>query len=215
MKNLHKYEFFIFDCDGVILESNRLKSKAFADALIKEDPHLVSKFIEYHKRNGGVSRYEKFRYYFEIIKNQVYVENDIKRAINNFSNIVKEGLLKCDYVPGVLEFIKKLQDQNKLLFVVSGSDEDELIHVFKKRGIFHYFIKIYGSPNNKIENTNKVISELKNKKSGLFLGDSRSDFDAANQFGLDFLFIKEFSEWIGGEKKVQSKNVIRNFKDLE
>ena len=215
MKNIHKYDFFIFDCDGVILDSNKLKSKAFADALIGEDLYFISKFIEYHKQHGGVSRYEKFRHYFEKIKNQLYAENEIECAINNFSNIVKEGLLKCDYVPGVLEFIKMLQNENKLLFVVSGSDENELIHVFKKRGLLRYFVQIYGSPNDKLKNTRKVISGLKNKKRGLFFGDSRSDFDAANQFGLDFLFVKEFSEWLDGEQNVQKENIIYNFRDLK
>ena len=33
MIDIAKYDYFIFDCDGVILNSNALKSKAFAEAL--------------------------------------------------------------------------------------------------------------------------------------------------------------------------------------
>ena len=67
MNNIYNYDFFIFDCDGVILESNKLKSDAFSEALPNEPSHLVEEFISYHKNNGGVSRYEKFKYYFEIL----------------------------------------------------------------------------------------------------------------------------------------------------
>jgi len=33
MINIDKYDFFIFDCDGIILDSNKLKSNAFTEAL--------------------------------------------------------------------------------------------------------------------------------------------------------------------------------------
>ena len=206
MINVNKYDFFIFDCDGVILDSNKLKSKAFAEALPNDPPNLISEFVEYHKNNGGVSRYEKFRYYFENMKNQVEAEKEIENALNNFANIVSEGLLKCDYIPGVIEFIEMLYNKKKRLFVVSGSDENELIQVFRKRGLLHYFKEIYGSPNDKLENTRKVIASTSQSHSGLFFGDSKSDYNAAIEFGIDFLYIKGASEWKGGVKKVKNES---------
>ena len=61
MIDLQEYEYFFFDCDGVILDSNKLKSSAFAESLVDEPSSLIANFIEYHKKNGGISRYEKFR----------------------------------------------------------------------------------------------------------------------------------------------------------
>jgi len=63
MLDLLKYDYLIFDCDGVILDSNRLKSQAFADALLDEPPERIKAFVRYHKQHGGISRYEKFRYF--------------------------------------------------------------------------------------------------------------------------------------------------------
>ena len=120
-----------------------------------EPSDIVTDFVEYHKKYGGISRYEKFRYYYETMKNQVNSEQEIKNALNNFTNIVSDGLIKCNYIPGVIEFIKKLYVKEKKLFIVSGSDEEELKGVFSKRMIFHYFEQIYGSPVDKIENTRK------------------------------------------------------------
>ena len=38
MIDIAKSGFFIFDCDGVILNSNNLKRKTFAEALTGEPP---------------------------------------------------------------------------------------------------------------------------------------------------------------------------------
>ena len=61
MIDIDDYDVFIFDCDGVILDSNILKSEAFEHALTLEDKSDVERLIQYHKDNGGISRYEKFR----------------------------------------------------------------------------------------------------------------------------------------------------------
>jgi len=214
MINMDKYDFFIFDCDGVILDSNKFKSNAFAEALPNEPPDLVAEFVQYHKQNGGISRYEKFRYYFEEMKKQVEAEAEIDKALNNFAAIVSEGLLKCNYIPGVVEIIRELFNLNKRLFVVSGSDEKELIQVFRQRGIDHYFENIYGSPDNKVKNTRKVISSINATKNGLFFGDSKSDYNASKTFGLDFVFVKEFSEWDNWGKIINTKYTVKNFEEF-
>ena len=217
MINIDKYDFFIFDCDGVILDSNKLKTSAFSSALPDEPLNLIEEFITYHKKYGGVSRYEKFKYYFEKIKNENKAEMKIEKAVENFAAIVSKELLKCNYVSGVIDFIDILFNQKKFLFVVSGSDENELIQVFNKRGIDYYFKNIYGSPINKIENTKKVISKMNKVKKGIFFGDSKSDYDASRKFGLDFVFVKDHSEWKDGYKRNLSEDnlVINNFINIK
>ena len=129
MFDYSRYDYMIFDCDGVILDSNRLKSRAYAKALPGEPTKLVNAFVDYHKKNGGISRYEKFLYYFSELKNIPNAEKEIHIALRRFSSIVKKYLLECDYVPGVLEFIHEANSMGIPLFVVSGSDEKELIDI--------------------------------------------------------------------------------------
>ena len=148
------------------------------------------------------------------MKKQVDAEIEITYALNIFSAIVREGLLKCNYIPGVVELIGELFNLNKRLFVVSGSDEKELIQVFRKRGIDYYFENIYGSPANKEENTSKVVSNMKKPIIGLFFGDSKSDYDAAKIFGMDFVFVKDYSEWENGLEIVDHKNSINSFEKI-
>ena len=53
----------IFDCDGVITDTNSLKTDAFEsiadEFLSKEAKELL---LNYHNSNGGKSRWEKFNY---------------------------------------------------------------------------------------------------------------------------------------------------------
>ena len=61
------YKTFIFDCDGVILNSNKIKTNSFRALLSTYDKCAVDEFIKYHKTNGGISRYEKIKYFLKKI----------------------------------------------------------------------------------------------------------------------------------------------------
>ena len=76
-----------------------------------------------------------------------------------FAIIVKKELLKCQYVTGVLEFLKQAKSLGTPLFVVSGSDEKELKDVFRQRGILKLFKQVNGSPVSKNDNTAALPSQ--------------------------------------------------------
>jgi HAD superfamily hydrolase (TIGR01549 family) len=214
MLNVNKYDYFIFDCDGVILDSNKIKSEAFAKALKGEPENKILKFIEYHKENGGVSRYKKFKYYFEKINKSSQSQKNISKALDSFALIVSKELEECKFISGVLEFIVELTKKNKTLYVVSGSDQEELIKVFIKRGINYYFSEIYGSPDDKFANTDKVVQSIGLNKDGVFFGDSKSDYKAAKKYGLDFLFINGSSEWQDGKNIIDKQFTFKDFSSL-
>ena len=206
MIDLSLYDYAVFDCDGVILDSNRLKTEAFARALEGDSEKYIDKMIAYHKANGGVSRYKKFRYYFQEINPHEDVEKNAKKAISRFAEIVQKELIECNHIPGVLDFINAVKKQGLSLFVVSGSDGEELREVFNKRKIDSLFSAIYGSPPTKTENMKKVKSRVGAQTKGIFFGDSRSDMEAAEGFGLDFIFVSGASEWSEGVSLVNKKH---------
>ena len=215
MIDLSLYDYAVFDCDGVILDSNRLKTEAFARALEGDSEKYVDKMIAYHKANGGVSRYKKFRYYFQEINPHEDVEKNAKEAISRFAEIVQKGLIKCNHIPGVLDFINDVKKKGLSLFVVSGSDGEELREVFNKRKIDSLFSAIYGSPPTKTENMKKVKSRVGAQTKGICFGDSRSDLEVAEEFGLDFIFVKGVSEWREGDQLTRIKGfiTIKDFKE--
>ncbi len=195
MIDFSNYDVFIFDCDGVILDSNKLKSEAFEHALTLEDKSDVEMLIQYHKDNGGISRYEKFDYFYTEICPSLHKELKVKQALESFAQKVSKDMLRVDLIPGILDFLKRLSVLNKKIFVNSGSDETELNDIFKARNLASHFEKIFGSPNNKIQNIERISYFNKISERAIFFGDSISDHNAAKEFGMEFVFISGYSEW--------------------
>jgi len=206
--DISRYSAMIFDCDGVILDSNKVKSKAFAATLKGEDPKLIDEFIRYHKLNGGISRFVKFEYFFKIIKGQKKYQEDLSDALNRYAKLIYKELLGCDEIKGIRDTLDQLIKLNIDCFVVSGGEQAEVRDVLKKRDFSHYFNTIYGSPITKKQH----LATIKSTKS-LYFGDARSDYEAANFFGMDFIYISGASEWIEGINFCQ-QNDIMIFKDF-
>ena len=64
----NSYKTIIFDCDGVILNSNKIKTESFYKVAKKFGEKEAIKLVKFHLSNGGISRYEKFKFFLEIIK---------------------------------------------------------------------------------------------------------------------------------------------------
>lgn len=203
-----KYSVAVFDCDGVILNSNTIKNNAFRKALYDEPQDKVNAFIDYHKKNGGISRYIKFKYYFDIINPATHENNEdrITDALDRYASIVQRELLNCEYIPGVIDTIKEIRAHSIPIYICSGGDEDELNEIFKQRETSYLFDKIFGSPKNKIDIL-KLIEKMHDLNKGIFFGDSESDYIAANKFFMDFFYIYGVSEWTNGHKHKHTKSV--------
>ena len=57
--DINKYDCFIFDCDGVILDSNKIKTEAFFSLALPYGKGIAKLLVDYHTQNGGISRYLK------------------------------------------------------------------------------------------------------------------------------------------------------------
>ena len=210
MIDFANYEVFIFDCDGVILDSNKLKSKAFEHALFSEDKEHVEKLIQYHKDNGGISRYEKFEYFYSEICPSSQKKLRIKEALEIFAKKVSKEMLDVDLIPGILDFLKRLKSLNKKIFVNSGSDETELNEIFELRNLTHYFEQIFGSPLNKHQNIERISRTHNINDRAIFFGDSVSDYVASQKYGMEFVFISGSSEWNNPDPKIKYEFVDFN-----
>ena len=65
--NLENYQTLIFDCDGVVLNSNFIKANCFYLSVKDLGDQLAEDFINYHKDQGGLSRFKKYEYLIDII----------------------------------------------------------------------------------------------------------------------------------------------------
>ena len=215
MNILNKYNFCIFDCDGVILNSNELKVNAYRYALSEYSKTDVNKLIDYHKKNGGISRYMKFNFFFNNILKISNFEQEYNNTLKKFEIFLKEHYHKAQFVDGVIKTFDFFIKNKKNIYIVSGSDEKELINLFNFKNLTSKFNLILGSPKDKIINTKKIINLEKNKL-GVFFGDSRQDYICAKKFNLDFIFVKQFSEWkdLNLKEEKNFSKVIFNFNDF-
>ena len=78
----------IFDFDGVIAESVQVKTDAFAALYASYGADNVSKVVEHHEANGGMSRFEKIRLYHESFLNRTVTKEEITNLASQFSELV-------------------------------------------------------------------------------------------------------------------------------
>jgi len=192
-----KYKTIVFDCDGVILDSNKIKSQAFYDVALEFGEQAAKQLLDYHIQRGGISRFLKFEWFVTTVLKRENPETLINDLLQKYADIVERELLLCSVAESLDVFREKTKYANWM--VVSGGKQEELIVLFAKRKINHFFNKgIFGSPDSK----NIIIErEIKNGSiifPALYIGDSKYDYEVSTSLGLDFIFLKgwtEFKEW--------------------
>ena len=93
MKNLKSYKNLIFDCDGIILNSNKIKTEAFKEVVYHYGNEAAEELVKFHVMNGGISRYEKFNYFFETIASNHNIDKNsinVEKLIENYGSKVKK-----------------------------------------------------------------------------------------------------------------------------
>ncbi|WP_298802774.1 HAD family hydrolase [uncultured Lentibacter sp.] len=206
----------IFDCDGVILQSNRLKSDAFGRVLEGYDPAQVAEFLAWHRATGGVSRFHKFARFFRDVRRAPDWEALTEQACTEFGTLVFEGLKTCATVPGFEALVKTLRSNSVALAVNTGGAEEEVRQVFEARGLAKDFDYIFGSPATKEHNMEKLRALGLAMPGAVYFGDSKLDFDLARTFDLRFIYVAYESEWPEGAKtaKAAGARVIQDFGEL-
>ncbi len=177
----------IFDFDGVIVESVKLKSNAFASIYKPYGLKIMKKVVKHHEENGGMSRFEKFKYYHENYLNIEITNSEIKKLANQFSQIVIKEVISCPYVPGVLSFIKSCYGKYKI-FISTGTPTEEIKIILKERNINKYFLEVFGSPSSKSSHVKKIKEKYTLESNEIiFFGDSNSDSFAAITHDIPFV----------------------------
>ena len=178
----------ILDFDGVILESMDIKTNAFRK-LFNDYPGHLDAIVDYHIRNGGVSRYKKFSYIYNNILKLPLDEDKLKELGEKFSHLVLQEMLRCPFVHGVQEFLDEYSKRLKL-FIASGTPQEELHLIVKERGLLDYFKGVYGTPALKTEIIWHILDEeCIKKEEAIFVGDALSDYEDAKKVGIPFVAI--------------------------
>lgn len=189
MKQVENFKVILWDFDGVILDSMAVRDLGFVRVLEGEgyNAEQINRLLAYHRVNGGLSRYVKFRYFYEEILGQSVSEEEVLRLADSFSKImlsllIDENLLIQDSV----HFIKEKYPHYNF-HIVSGSDGIELNQICAGLGLSSYFNSIQGSPTPKKQLVKDLLETYNyNPASVCLIGDSINDWEAATVNSIDF-----------------------------
>ena len=199
----------IFDFDGTIADSVDIKTDAFADLYKPYGGKIEKKVIKYHLTHGGVSRFEKFKYFHKEFLNLELSESEIRDLAKKFSKLVIDKVVNAPYITGAFEFIT--HNYNLFdMFISTATPIDEINEILKRKNLTKYFKDIKGSPESKIDHVQQIITQnnyLRNET--VFIGDSDSDKEAAEKNGIYFIQVNS------GEQIMNKKYRVNDLGDLD
>lgn len=204
--NIFDYKTYIFDFDGVILDSNFIKKNAISKSVTTfiDDIEKIA-FVEYFISNSGLPREKKIRDFFSI--------EDTNKILKKYENYLNIDLYNADFVLGVIKFITLLKDKSKDILILSGGDQNEIIRFLEYNKLSSLFNEVYGSPKSKHEN----LKSINLTKPVIFFGDSEQDYKVSVDHGLDFIFVSDYTiinNWKHITKNWIIKKEIKNFNSL-
>jgi len=201
----------IFDFDGVLCESVNIKTDAFYELYLPYGEKIARKVKEHHIANGGMSRYDKFKYYEKaFLDKNIISEARIKTLSEHFSNLVKQKVIQAPLVKGAHDFLKN-HAKNYQCFIISATPMEEMIEITEKKQIIQYFQEIFGSPKNKIEWGEYILNKYNIKVTEtLFIGDAQSDYKAAKFHGMHFLLRNTNENKNLFTNEIESTNTLEN-----
>jgi len=197
-----KPQLVFMDCDGVIFDTHALKCDAFRVAVEGYPKDEVEALVAYHRQTGGVSRYLKIERFFREMHPVADPEAAMKVALARFASYVEPGFARMRPRPEALAFAELFGGPDRV-YVVSGSDEEELRRVFEHQELDHRFAAIHGSPVGKKAHLRRLLDRHGVKsRDALFIGDGWGDWDASRALDVPFIFLSEMSHWDEGQATI-------------
>jgi HAD superfamily hydrolase (TIGR01549 family) len=207
----------LLDFDGVVVESLPLKAAAFRKIFSFAPPEHLDEIIAFHLDNGGMSRYDKFRYIYENILHEELTSEQEERLAGEYVGLIFDAMLTVPYVEGAEELLKDCS-QRLPLYIVSATPEGEMREIARRRDITKYFVRIYGSPRTKAECIREILAETgAAPEEALFVGDAPNDWQAAYETSVRFVARippgdpNRFIDRPGVEKIVSDLHELRDY----
>jgi len=195
MPSKNQTDLHIFDCDGVILDSNDLKVAALRSSLesIAFPDRLVAWMTAEFRANFGRTR----AMHFEVFRNHAQLQGfhvdqkEMDIAMQRYSESVRFLYSDCTIIGETKSYIDELPTES-LVFVVSASDQSELRELLPEKYPILKRDHIFGGPIPKLQNISNVLG-LTKASEAFFYGDSILDAKAALDAGIRFVGLKKYS----------------------
>ena len=182
-----QYSIILWDFDGVILDSMKIKGDGFRELFEGFSDDTLDKMEKYHYAHGGVSRFDKIKYFYNELLGEKILEDKVLFLADRFAKIIEKNLYnKENLIMDSIEFIQS--NYKKYNFhIVSGAEHNELNSLCQHFNLSQYFDSIDGSPTKKDILVKNVIEKYNYSKDEVVLiGDAITDYNASvkNEIGF-------------------------------
>ena len=177
----------LWDFDGVILDSMQIKADGFRELFKEYSNSTLDKIEKYHYDHGGVSRFDKIRYFYNNFLDKEILEDEVLTLSNNFATIIEKRLFdKKNLIMDSINFIEK-NYKNYNFHIVSGAEDKELNSICKHFELSQYFMTINGSPTKKDILVKNILEKYNYQKNEtILIGDAFTDYNASVNNGIGF-----------------------------
>ena len=181
----------VFDFDGTLIDSNRLKYDAYFDVFPNDENHTrtIQEVLS--------ESYEQSRFVIieEIIK-RLTTKDGYESALtldelaDRYNDIVLDGAKNCPQMPEAQSVLKSLSRRFRL-YVSSTTPDSALKEIIRYRGWYSFFEDIFGYPHEKTATLRNIIRrENVRSTEVLVVGDGESDRRSSTEASCAFVPVK-------------------------
>lgn len=183
---LRRYATLFWDFDGVIKESVGVKSDAYERLFVPFGAEVAARVRAHHERNGGMSRFEKLPLYLGWAGREAS-QVEVDRYCDLFSEAVRQAVIDSPWVPGAREYLHANHARQHFV-LVTATPTAEIESILTELDIMACFRDVYGAPTPKSDAIQSVLRRCQYERAdALVIGDSDSDYAAAQAAGVSFL----------------------------
>ncbi len=207
---LNKYNTFIFDLDGTLIDSS--------PDIIDGVNYTLNKFNLPPRSNQEIMNNvgKGLKYLLQQVLPSDFSQEDILKAYYIQKEYYEIKKILAKPYKGVIELLDTLEKNTKNIFLVTNKPQKATLEVLKSLNLTKYFKNIFGADALKEHKPSpypiQYIAQKYNLKYDkmLFIGDSITDYETAQNAEIDFVFVKYGYE----SKNITAKYKVDNILDL-
>lgn len=168
-----------FDLDGTLLDSRKRHEIVMTDILKKYEIELDTADLVSFKANGQNN--------IAWLLSKGISESIAKKVNSEWIDLIeKSEYLRADFLyPNVIDVLQELSKENDLFLITARKNKENAYKQIKELGIEQYFSKV-AVVDTCSETPSLKANELQNCRVDCFVGDTESDYKAAQIVGCDF-----------------------------
>lgn len=186
----------VFDFDGVIVDSNRLKEEALF-SLFADHAHISEDLVRDVRRRNVGTRFDVLRDVFvRAGMPAADIDGLVREYALRYDDVVQRGIAAAGLAAGAKETLEALS-ADRCLYINSATAHEPLQATVDRLGIRSYFKDVFGMPPTKEENLRAILGrEGIEPQEAVMIGDGEGDWRSAHAVGTHFIAVASgFHDW--------------------